>query len=204
MSENENNQKNELDDFTAKALRRNQTGSYEEMLAQHLIKAVAAHPTSKIRLICEAALMLPKLPAEDQEKLNKIYPVALSFEETRINVKLDANNIQQVDWHGIIAWSFPRTKETYEEYIQPWVTSLDGLYYKPRTESRMKTPEEREQMTAAEYFFWVTCTAHNSTLEILKARFSRHYMPYIMQINRMVCRHINPDTYNQMLGKVRQ
>jgi len=198
----EQTQECELEEFTAKALRRNQTGSYEEMLAQHLIKAVAAEPTTKIRLICEAAMMLPDLNEEDQRKIDIIYPVALSFEETRINVKLDANNSHQVDWHGIIAWSIPRTKKSYKKYIKPWIIDPWELYYKPRTRDIDK--EKINQYTDARYFFFVSKCAHNSALETMKSRFCSYWMIYIMQLNRMICRHINPDTYSQMLGKVKQ
>lgn len=198
MSKKNNQNENEaLESFAQTALRRNKTGSYEQLLCQHLIKAVAEQPTEKIRLICEAAYMVPGF---ESENLEVIFEVSTSFNATQYNVFKDSfMRDPSMRWPGVIAWGFKQDEESYTKYIQPWIRTLGGLI--PNTNKSEKSVDE---MTNPEYFFWVTRHAHNSTLEILKSRFTIWAVPKAMQILEQLTAYVSPDTYAEMLEKVKQ
>ena len=190
-------EKDALESFASSALRRNKPGSYEQLLCQHLIKAVIADPIEKIRLICEAAMMVPKFTADN---LDTLYNIATSFVSTKINVFIDAKFLNQSDWDGVIAWSIPRNKESYEKNILPWARSLNYIHRK----GRHKAPDNINECEDFQLFWYTTFDATNGTLEVLKSRFTIWAMPQAMRILEQLTEFVSPDVYTEMLERVSQ
>jgi len=193
-----------LAEFASRAIRRPAPGAYELLLSQHLVAAVGADPITKIRLICEAALMVPQVREEEKDTAEILYAVATSLDQTRINVTLDARADLQPDWRGMIAWSFPPTKENFEKYIAPWLgETMEGLYYKYRGRDISEEADKAERAGPHEYFFWLTDHAHNSALERLRSRFAIWATPRAMKIATKLIEKIEPDTYKEILSRVK-
>ena len=98
--------------FLSRALRRKQPGSYEQFLCQHLIRSVAAEPLEKIRLVSEAAYMVPDTPV-DKSILESIYRVVISLTSTEVSIR------NQEHWGGSIPWNFELSDENYKRFIDP-------------------------------------------------------------------------------------
>lgn len=198
MSEEES-QEDTLGDFAGRVLRRNMPGSYEQLLCQHLIKSVAANPIEKIRLVCEAAMMVPNTPV-DTETLETIYNVVTSFSQSRLDIK-DPYDSRM--WHGIITWSFDRTGEAFERYITPWMKDDDAFYIKGFSYN----DEKKEEFNALEFgprkFFWGCERIHIAGLAVLEARFMAWAMPQVMVMFEQLSKLVSPDLYMEMLEKVR-
>jgi len=187
-----------LADFASVALRRNKPGSYEQLLCNHLIKAVTAQPIDKLRLVSEAAMMVPDFKADN---LEIIYCVATSFYSTQYNIHREALMTDpSLSWHGLIAWSFTATEPNFIKFVDPWVQSINGLW---KTE-KYKPPKPFDEMERWEYCFYVTSHAHNAALEVLQSRFIVWAIPQTMKILEQLTAFVSPDVYAEMLDKVRQ
>jgi len=183
-----------LESFASVALRRSRPGSYEQLLCQHLIAATVAPPIEKIRLVCEAAYMVPEPPV-DAETLETIYKVVTSFTSTQINIH---NISDDYHWPGQVAWAFTTDEENYEKMIKPWLPNLNRVYWSSRN------PPFEENDPPHIKFWGITQHAHVSTLESLKARFTVWAMPATMAMFEALSKLVNPDTYMDMLERVKK
>jgi hypothetical protein len=192
MPENEEDQS--LADFTSRAIRRNKAGSYEQLLCQHLIKAVDAPPADKIRLISEASMMVPDTPV-NKELLEILYSVSLSFTETRVDLRDPA------DFHGAILWGFPRTDKNFEKFIMPWLPSDDQIYTK--SGRNVSETDRIEALPWGGEKFWAESQVlHISGFVKLETRFTVWAMPHAMRMFEQLAKLINPDTYQKVLEQV--
>lgn len=197
-NQTQNNEKDALADFASTALRRNKPGSYEQLLCNHLIKAVTAESIEKIRLVSEAAMMVPDFK---HKNLDAIYQVATSFYSTKYNIYKDALLLDpSASWHGRIAWCFAYTEKDYKKYIKPWLKTTKGIW----TTQKRQPPKDVNDMEVGEYFFFATTNTHNSTLELLQSRFIVWAIPQTMNILEQLTAFVSPDVYAEMLNKVRQ
>ncbi|MBS7635343.1 hypothetical protein KEJ34_07685 [Candidatus Bathyarchaeota archaeon] len=179
----------EFEEFSARALRLRRKGAFENMLAQHLVLSVGAEPLRKVRLICEAAFMVPEGKLQiDKQQLEAVYKVVLSF--------LNSNMTKEGTIS--IAWGFPLTEESYEKYVAPWQKSnvpliISGDYKRAEVKSR----EEK--------FLYETYSLdlYPASFYFLKAEFLSWAIPIVMRVYEQLSRLVDPDLYREMLQAVR-
>jgi hypothetical protein len=96
--------------FASQALRLQRKGSFEQLLAQHLIQSVSMDPLSKVRLVLEAAFMVPSDKLDiDYDLVETVYLAALGFLNTNVESEVVS-----------MAWGFTLTQENYARFIEPW------------------------------------------------------------------------------------
>ena len=185
----------DFEKFASQALRRNKLGSYEQLLCQHLIKSVASDPIEKIRLVAEAAYMVPDTPV-DTEILDIIYGVVTSFIGTEIII----TNPEL--FFGKIAWGFSLTDINFEKYISPWFKGFGRLFLVSRTSNTKKL----EEMEDGSIKFW-NMTAYSklfpTSVEYLKTTFLVWAIPQIMVMFEQLSKLVNPVLYDSILDKMR-
>jgi hypothetical protein len=146
----EEKQQDSFQEFANQALRLTRKGSFEQLLAQHLIQSVSMDPLNKVRLVLEAAFMVPKDKLDLDFKLTEtIYLTTLGFLNTNI----------QSDYISV-AWGFSLTKENYDRFIKPWHRGIPLSFYAFSTAEEEEEEEKRERLKQAEdeahYFFLLT------------------------------------------------
>lgn len=170
----------------------------------HLIRAIAAPPVEKIRLVAEAALMVPE-PNYDRDTLDIIFKISIGFTNTEIDIH------NQEFWTGVIPWPFEVNEpEYFNKYIKPWFGDAWLIVYgEPRSakglnaysEGKAKNKEIQElrrtqhdtdkckyfNICAREYTFGL------ATFEQLRSLFMAWAMPQTMQIFHMLSWLISPD-----------
>jgi hypothetical protein len=100
--------------FASQALRLQRKGSFEQLLAQHLIQSVSMDPLNKVRLVLEAAFIVPRDKLEiDWELAEAIYLATLGFLNTNIQGEFIA-----------MAWGFRLTEDSFKRFIKPWHKDL--------------------------------------------------------------------------------
>jgi hypothetical protein len=141
------------------------------------------------------------VPGFESEHLETIYEVATSFNSTKYNIFKEATAIDpSMSWHGSIAWSFKRDEISYGKYINPWLRTTHGLWVVNKRQPQKPT----EEMELWEYFFYVTTTCHNATLETLQSRFIVWALPRALEILERLTAYVSPDVYAEMLERVKQ
>lgn len=190
------NEEKQLEGFTGRALRRNKAGSYEQLLCQHLIQAVNSPPAQKIRLICEAAYMIPETPDKtdkiNREDLDLLYKVATSFSETRFDMR------NPEEFHGAMLWAFPLARETVEKYVMPWLDDDTQIYLTGRLRE-----EVSEKLSAMKWgpdkIFKMSQNLHIAGFAKMEAVFTSWAMPKAMILFESLAKQVNPDTYQRIL-----
>jgi len=183
----------EFEEFAARALRLHRKGSFESLLAQHLITSVPSDPLLKVRLILEAAYMIPadKLKT-DINLVETIYTIALGF----LNTSTPREYIY-------FAWPFISSDENFTRYIKPWYRIGSALSFCASVPVEEKEKEQRlaEAKGDAEKFFLFTnqLGLHASSLQILKSQFLLWAIPIVMDIFEELSRLVDPDLYKEML-----
>jgi len=192
----ENENENSFEKFASNALRLSRKGSFEQLLCQHLIVSVASSPLEKVRLICEAAFMVPKDKADlDFELAETIYLAALGFLNTNIQIDLIS-----------IAWGFELTSENYDRFVKPWHKGIPLSFASSCT---AETEEKRERLKQAkdkaEHFFLLThrLNLYPTSFQCLKSEFLRWSIPAAMEIFEKLSRLVDPDLYREMLQILR-
>lgn len=182
-----------FESFTSQALRIRQKGSFETLLAQHLVVAVPSDPLSKVRLISECCYMVPSGKLDLNMKLvETIYLVCLSF----LNTQTKTGSVNST-------WGFPQTEKNYKRFIKPWHRDVPLSFVYDTRQERMQKDKLREQSkTEAQEFFLFTCHLDLSlgSFQILKVQFLSWSIPLIMQIFEKISRIIDPDLYRELLG----
>ena len=189
---NESEEDSGFQEFASQALRLTRKGSFEQLLAQHLIQSVSMDPLNKVRLVLEAAFMVPKDKVSlDFELAETVYLTALGFLNTNI----------QSDYISI-AWGFTLTKENYERFIEPWHKDIPLSFSSwCQSESDDKHERLKQAKDKAEYFFLLThgLNLYPTSFQCLKSEFLRWSIPVTMQIFEKLSRLIDPDLYREML-----
>jgi len=192
MNELDNDKSNSFQKFASQALRLQRKGSFEQLLAQHLIQSVSMDPLNKVRLVLEAAFMVPKDKVDlDFELAETIYLTTLGFLNT--NIKSD---------YISIAWGFTLTKENYERFIKPWHRGIPlGFSSWCKADSDEKHDRLKKAEDEAEYFFLLTNNLNlaPTSFQCLKSEFLRWSIPIIMEFFEKLSRLIDPDLYREML-----
>jgi len=178
--------------FASQALRLTRKGSFEQLLCQHLVVSVASDPLTKVRLICEAAYMVPpdKLSL-DLEQVETVYMVTMGFLNTNIQSEFIA-----------MAWGFKPTQENYERFIKPWHANIPLCFI---SSCRAEIEEKRDRIgkaksDAEEFFlFTVRLDLAPTSFQMLKSEFLRWSIPITMEIFEKLSRLIDPDLYREML-----
>lgn len=153
-------------------------------------------PMNKVRLVLEAAFMVPHEKLNiDFESAETVYLVALGFLNTNVNSE-----------YVSIAWGFTLTKENYERFIKPWHRSIPlsfGTSCQSETEGKRQRLSEAED--EAERFFLLThdLNLYPASLQALKSEFLRWSISVVMQIFEKLSRLIDPDLYREMLQILR-
>lgn len=192
MNELEEEHKDSFQKFTSQALRLQRKGSFEQLLAQHLIQSVSMDPLNKVRLVLEAAFIVPhdKLNI-DFERAETIYLTTLGFLNTNI----------QGDYVSM-AWGFSLDKESFERFIKPWHKGISlsfSAWCQSETQKKRENLEQAED--EAEHFFLLTnwLNLAPTSFQCLKSEFLRWSIPITMEIFEKLSRLIDPDLYREML-----
>jgi hypothetical protein len=186
----------ELEQIAESALRFNRKGSFEQMLANHLILSVNAECLHKIRLVIEAVYMsdIDKLKI-DRETLDKVYAVTISFLGTS----------DKTDFISI-AWNFTESKQNYDYYIREWIQPIP-LTFVSRTEMDRQRKQRQLDETSIEWqrFFLVTksLSLSYSSLNILRGLFYRWALPQVMILFEKLAKTIDPNTYKEILSGIK-
>jgi hypothetical protein len=197
--EDENTAKEEarFEEFVTQALRLHRRGSFENLLAQHLIVAVNSPPMQKIRLVCEAAFMVPKDKLNvDMHEVETIYLTCLSLLHTP----------EKADFISV-AWAFPQTEENYARFIKPWHNRHAPLFYTysciAERDDKRKSLEKAK--SEAEEFFLITSKLgiHPTSVQVLKSEFAAWAVPRVMQVFEVVSRLVDPDLYKEVLESLK-
>jgi hypothetical protein len=189
----ESTEQDSFQDFASQALRLTRKGSFEQLLAQHLIQSVSMDPLNKVRLVLEAAFMVPKEKVSlDFELAETVYLTTLGFLNTNI----------QTDFISI-AWGFSLTSENYDRFIKPWHKGIP-LSFAAFCTAEIEEKRERlkqAETNAAEYFFLLThdLNLYPTSFQALKSEFLRWTIPIVMQFFEKLSRLIDPDLYKEML-----
>lgn len=194
MSEQDSGEKEgSFQEFTSQALRLHRKGSFETLLAQHLVVATPSDPMVKTRLVCEAAYMVPQGKLSiDMQQVERIYMVTLSLLNTNI-FKFDSVHI---------AWGFEQTEENYQRFIAPWHRDIPlSFVYGTMAEAQSKREVLKQAETEAEEFFLYTVDLDLSigSFQMLKTEFLRWTIPLVMQVFEQLSKLVDPDLYKQML-----
>jgi hypothetical protein len=189
-------EESDFETFTSSALRSHRKGSFETLLAQHLAVATPSDPLNKIRLVCEAAFMVPKDKLElDMKQVETVYMVCLSFlNATRPDI--------------IMAFGFALNEESYVRFIKPWHEpgGVPMMFTSFCEADRQEKSEEVENAkTAAEAFFLVTARhgLSSGSFAMLKAEFLRYAIPHAMETFEKISKLVDPDLYKELLGLLR-
>jgi len=192
MNEDNEKTKDSFERFTSQALRLTRKGSFEQLLAQHLIQSVSMDPLNKVRLVLEAAFMVPKEKVSlDFELAETIYLTTLGFLNTNI----------QSDFISM-AWGFSLTSENYGKFIKPWHHNIPLSF---AAGCQAETEEKRERLNSAkdeaEHLFLLThdLDLYPTSFQCLKSEFLRWSIPIVMEFFEKLSRLIDPDLYREML-----
>jgi len=196
MTSDADSPENGFQEFASTALRLQRKGSFEQLLCQHLIVSVASEPLTKVRLICEAAFMVPKDKVNlDLELAEAIYLVALGFLNTNI----------QSDYISV-AWGFNLTSKNYDRFIKPWHMGFPLSF---ASSCAAETERKRERLNRAEdkaeNFFLLTTrlNLYPTSFQCLKSEFLRWSIHVVMDIFEKLSRLVDPDLYREMLQILR-
>jgi len=191
MSEEE-----KFEQFASKALRLNRRGSFEQMLANHLVLAVNADVLHKLRLTLEGAYMvdLDKIKV-DRESLDRLYALTISFLNT--NYKTDFITV---------SWLFTETEENYAKFIQPWMRHIP-LTFSSCTEFERQKKQKKLEESPSEWqkFFLITkeLNLHYSSFSLLRGLFLRWALPQVMTIFEELSRQVDPAIYQEVLTGIK-
>jgi hypothetical protein len=188
----ENGEEGSFQKFASQALRLQRKGSFEQLLAQHLIQSVSMDPLNKVRLVLEAAFIVPRDKLEiDWELAEAIYLATLGFLNTNIRGEFIA-----------MAWGFGLTEDGFKRFIKPWHRDLP-LAFAAGCDAETEGKSKRIQKTKgeAEHFFLFTndLNLHSTSFQCLKSEFLRWSIPPTMQIFEKLSRLVDPDLYREML-----
>ena len=185
-------------EFVAKTIRGPRFGAFEQLVAQHLVIAVAGDPLRKIRLVCEAAYMCnPEKLNIDLDRLEVTYKVAISL----------MNAVAHPDFPVpvyTIPWAFKPTAENFKRYIEPWLTGRFSYSYQGPEDERRKTVKAIQEMEKHEAFFTITMKGHYTKLPpdsywLLVNQFIGWAIPFVQQVFEKVSRTVSPTVYSEVL-----
>jgi hypothetical protein len=193
LSEETSSEDDGLTEFASKALHLHRKGSFESLLAQHLILSVPLEGLTKTRLICEAYYMCPKDKLKvDRTLVQTIYDLTLGFQSTLIE-----------EYGILVSWPFQHTKENYERYVKPWRRKTELCYCGGNSYDNEKKDEYINKFDEVGKFFALTSDAsiglHPSGFQLLKTEFLLWAMPIMMDVFEELSRQIDPDLYKEML-----
>lgn len=147
--------------FIQESVRGPKQGIFEHLLCQTLVAAVGSEPLKKIRLTCEAALMVQDLKAIgiDKDEVDLVLKVTSGFTNT-------AHYHFQNAFFCYMAFPFESTKENYSKYIEPWCGDSPRLSFIPSLIFNMdqrdynqlceRIREEIRKLESWNFFFHVT------------------------------------------------
>ena len=197
--------------FVSTTIRPGKRGIFQENLAHHLSLAVSASPLKKVRLACEASLMLDQKQLEkleiDREAVETIHQVCMCL----------TNAVKAPKGLTVVRWGFPATNRNYRKYVKPWLgnTDFDFLFrYEEESEfggDCIKTdlPDwileltRKEKLTdkdASDLFFWASSsrlTAYGFT--DLSNQFVEWALPQTQALCRKLSTLVTPDVYRDIL-----
>jgi len=185
-------------EFVAKTIRGPRFGAFEQLVAQHLVAAVASDPLRKIRLVCEAAYMCnPEKLNIDLDRLEVTYKVATSL----------MNAVAHPDFPVpvyTIPWAFEPTAENFKRYIEPWLTGRFSYSYQGPEDERRKIVKAIQEMEKHEAFFTITMGRRYTKLPpdsywLLVNQFIGWAIPFVQQVFEKVSRTVSPTVYNEVL-----
>ncbi|MEM4235283.1 MAG: hypothetical protein QXU75_09085 [Candidatus Methanomethylicaceae archaeon] len=174
--------RDKVKEFIIKGAARN-VGSYEVLLSRHLLTSIGQEPLKKIRLICEAKLMV----GGDGEEMNKIYKVAIS--------------LMSVSKGNVINWAFVKSEKSYEEYIKPWLNGyIPDFNFVNKLDRDVKIKKLVDETTKApkpawEQFFIITSTIGVTDVALgeMRGMFVVHAMPIVMREFAELASMIDPN-----------
>jgi hypothetical protein len=149
-------------------------------------------PLNKVRLVLEAAFMVPKDKVSlDSELAETVYLTTLGFLNTNI----------QSDYISI-AWGFSLTQENYERFIKPWHKGIPlsfSAWSQSETDNKHERLKQAEDEVECFFLFTHDLNLHPTSFQSLKSELLRWSIPVAMRFFEKLSRLIDPDLYKEML-----
>lgn len=206
----ENNvSEDKLATFVSSAIRSPKAGAYEQLLSQFLASAVVVtDPLKRVKIVCEAALMIPEDEREDlaidYDKIEKLNAVANAM------LNRSKRTVQDLTVVGI-PWGFALTKKNFEKYIKAWFQGV-GSYWPflmrkhveiGRTIFGNPDPFNVKKITKNPFWSFFFEASHCLTAEgfnSLKNSFSAYAIPIVQTYLAQLTRVVSPGLYSQIIG----
>jgi hypothetical protein len=113
--QNEGKSEDDFAEFVSKAIREPRGGAYEQLLSQFLAQAViCTDPLKRIKVVCEAALMIPEAEREDLTIDYETVEVLNAVTNALLNSTKNRGDVIS------ISWGFQETEENGQKFIGPW------------------------------------------------------------------------------------
>jgi len=206
-------EKSGFQEFVTGTIRPARKGIYQHLLCQHLISAVASRPLRKIRLICEASMMLgdPKSAGIDMEEIDVLHKVAMALIQT-----------SHYKWgntrYCYIPWPFEDSEENYERYVAVWRQNISLRYYPLIVgyvpiwqEDEIKRERERIEEAVDKKPLWqrtMYMTRKGNLTELsyssLISQFTAWALPKIQAMFSKIAKMVDPSLYQQILETMTQ
>ena len=112
--------------FVSSAIRAPRAGVYEHLLSQFLAASVVVtDPLKRVKIVCEAALMIPEGEREDlkidYDRIQELNGVTNAFLTRSMRKSRYGNPRQSLDVQVVsIPWGFELSEENYEKFISSW------------------------------------------------------------------------------------
>jgi len=192
--------------FVSSAIRAPRAGAYEHLLSQFLASAVVVtDPLKRVKIVCEAALMIP----ESQRNLD------ISYEKIEVlnivaNALLNKTTMKLPDGSAYVSipWGFKLVEENFQKFVKPW--DKHNLTYYPVLLKKQAEIEwdYRGIPTVKKIFYdpywrWffeasgcLTVAGYNN----LKNSFAAWAIPQVQLYLAELTRVVSPGLYGQILG----
>lgn len=195
--------------FVTSAMRAPRQGIYEHLLSQFMAQAVlVTDPLKRIKLVCEAALMVPERDREnlaiDYEKIEVLYAIANSL----LNQAVRSDQLAR-DAVVSIPWGFIPNEENFKKYVAPWYNVHLIEYWAPLLKHCVKLRYDSYGFPhvvsiseePAWFFFYdvsicLTITAYNR----LKNAFAAWAIPTVQAYLAELTQIVSPSLYAEILG----
>ena len=195
--------------FFKSSVRAPRQGTYERLIAQHLIAAVSSNPLKKIRLICEVVMTVDSAKLKiNEDEIETLYRTTLSFIKTR-HYRFGSNH------YCFMSFPFEINEDNYIRYIKPWRTRSNELRYYPLfpnpsshfhqgnfNAEKDKIVNDIKKLKYWDQFFWITQRARLTDLcyTELENMFIAWAIPQALKLFIKVAKVVSPDVYSNVLS----
>lgn len=167
-----------------------QNKTLELLIAKYLVAAINAQPLTKIRLICEAALMNAELAQKYGEGIITLNQIAMSLATPNPRDSFIA-----------VPWAFQPTEANYNKLVKPWLLTFPYAQYGNEL-VREKQLLELQDKPEYEQFFIITQKQNLNPVALWQMRheFYNYALPVIMAIAGDLTKRMQPSSFLAMVN----